>query len=119
MTSINELCEEAYRIGVAHGWYEGGLPNVGERLALIHSEVSEALEFYRDGRDISIMRSDGVPAEFFLRDDGKPDGYWAEIADIAIRVFDHAGAYGVNLEWIIKRKMKFNEDRPYKHGKIV
>lgn len=124
--SINEYCEDAYNTGVDHGWYENGMPNVGERLALIHSEVSEALEFYRDGRDISEMIShkqdplySRMPVEVFVREDGKPDGFWVEIADVVIRCFDMAGAYGVDFESILKRKMEFNKGRQHKHGKIL
>ena len=41
------------------------------------------------------------------------------MAAIAIRLGDFAEAYGVSLEAEIKRKMEFNETRPYKHGKNI
>jgi len=48
---ISELVSRAYTNAVAKGWYEnGGGQNIPERLSLIHSEVSEALECWRDGR---------------------------------------------------------------------
>ena len=121
--SINDYCEKAYKTGVEHGWYENGQPNVGERLMLIVSEIAEAMEFYRDGRDITILREHelrGIPMELFHREsDAKPDGFWIEIADAVIRIFDFAGAYGINLEYLVNHKMGFNDTRPYKHGKIV
>ena len=37
-----------FQIAKAHGWHDGEL-NDGECLALIHSEISEALQALRDG----------------------------------------------------------------------
>ena len=58
MTGINEVAKEIHENAVAHGWWdeERGFPEV---LALIHSEVSEALEEYDDLRN-QIERKGGI-----------------------------------------------------------
>jgi NTP pyrophosphatase (non-canonical NTP hydrolase) len=85
------------------------LKTIPEKLALIHSEVSEALEDYRRG-----------PAYMgeHTTETGKPVGFDSELADIVIRVADLAGALNIDLGGAILRKLEYNRSRPYKHGKV-
>jgi len=71
---------------------------VGTKIALIHSEASEALEGHRKDR----------------MDDHLPDvkQIEAELADVVIRVFDLAGGLGFNLGETIVKKLVFNATRP-------
>lgn len=120
--SINEWVRACHSLSKSKGWYEGqtdrvrdGLDDnhidklkeehIPEKLCLIHSEVSEALEAYREG-DMG----------FRLGKNGKPEGFDAEIADIVIRCFDLAGALDIDLESAIRMKHEFNETRPHRHG---
>lgn len=91
--TINNLCKQAYETAKSKGWHDEER-ETGTLLALIHSEVSEALEADRKGL--------GTFAE--------------ELADICIRVFDLCGARGIDLEAAILQKMEFNKTRPHMHG---
>lgn len=78
------------------------------KLALIHSEVSEALEEARNGKSLQ-ENWQSLPE--------KPEGVPAELADIVIRVFDLAGWLVIDLEAAIVEKLDYNKSRSYKHGK--
>lgn len=71
--------------------------NVGELLALIHSEISEALEAHRKN----------------LMDDKLPHrrGIEVELGDALIRIFDLAGALKLDLAGAVVEKMAYNAQR--------
>jgi NTP pyrophosphatase (non-canonical NTP hydrolase) len=101
MTHLHELQKEAWRIAEEKGFHEGSEEGEDGRsrakiLALIHSEVSEALEADREGDD---------------------ELYAEELADIVIRVLDHAESEGIDLEEEVESKMEINRGREHKHGK--
>lgn len=83
---------------VGHGWYENP-PSIPEKISLIHSEASEALEGYRNG----VL-------------EGEPGCLSEELADVVIRCFDLAAADGLDIIAAIEKKHRKNIDRPYKHG---
>jgi NTP pyrophosphatase (non-canonical NTP hydrolase) len=81
----------------------GGVQNTGEKIALMHSELSEALEADRKN-----LPSDKLP-DF--------SGVEEELADTMIRILDFSAANNLRLMEAIHAKMLFNLTRPYKHGK--
>jgi NTP pyrophosphatase (non-canonical NTP hydrolase) len=93
--TIQQLCEEAFSTAKSKGWHDEPR-EFGTSLALIHAEVSEALEADR--------RHEGI------------NRVTEELADVCIRVFDLCGYYGWDLETAIEKKMEYNKLRTYKHG---
>lgn len=108
--TITELVNAAHANAVEKGWWETERP-IPECLALIHSEVSEALEALRENEDPSFKWVN-------IRKAGKPEGFVVELADAVIRVADLCGRHGLDLEGAIKSKMEFNASRPQRHGKL-
>lgn len=102
--NIKDIMTEAHRNAKEKGFYDGAQPTFGERIALIHSEASEALEAYRDGEEDRISET------------GKPEGITSELADVVIRVCDLAEMLGLPLSEVIAKKMEYNRSRPYRHG---
>lgn len=123
---IAEMAEAAFRNSEAHGFYDGVF-NFGEKIALIHSEASEALEEHRAGNvtttTYEYKQEDGSTIKSLAPTlsgiAGKPVGMLSELADIIIRVGDLAGSMGASeeLEKVVREKMAYNATRPYKHGK--
>lgn len=70
----------------------------GNKLLLIHSEVSEAMEGDRKN-----LMDDKLPHRPMRE---------VELADVIIRVFDTAGGYGLDLAGALIEKMQFNQQRP-------
>ena len=103
---ISDMAIEAFNNSERKGFHKGADNlNIPTKLALIHAEVSEALEDHRDGK-----------IETYFEESGKPCGFAQELADIVIRVGDLAEMMGVDLEKEVVMKMNYNATRPMKHG---
>lgn len=125
---INDLIKAAHQNALSKGWHDEPR-SFGDTIALMHSELSEALEDYRNGKPLNKNWYEYKDPRFgemtFPYPDmtwgkepliGKPCGIPSELADVVIRVFDACGAYGIDLEAAIKEKMAYNATRPHRHG---
>lgn len=100
---LNELAAEVHGIAVEKGWYDTPR-SFPELIALMHSELSEALEAWRE-RDVAITT-----------EGNKPEGYGVEMADCIIRILDCCDYMGIDIDQAITRKIAYNRTRPYRHG---
>ena len=104
---INDMAREIHENAVEHGWWETERP-FGEIIALCHSELSEALEAYRNGEPLIWLKlNDG---------EYKPEGIAVEMIDCIIRILDYLGKEDIDIEYVLEVKHKYNKIRPYKHG---
>jgi NTP pyrophosphatase (non-canonical NTP hydrolase) len=105
-STIPDLIDASWNTAETHGWHttNRGVPEI---IALMHSELSEALEEYRSAKPVT---------EIYFSDTGKPEGFPVELADVLIRIFDACGEHGIDLAQAIELKMIYNETRPYRHG---
>jgi NTP pyrophosphatase (non-canonical NTP hydrolase) len=107
MPNMNDWRDAVYTTALNHGWWDDENPNIPEKIALMHSELSEALEEYRNGDS---------PTGFRLSNTGKPEGFSVELADVIIRVLDLCGHYGIDIEQVLEKKHTYNLTRPHRHG---
>lgn len=121
-TDLTVLAQEVHQNSKDHGFWDilNGLPinleflAIATKIALSHSELSEALEEVRNN----------TPLMYYRKSDGKPEGIIFELVDDIIRDLDLI-AYLLNrsgianrhdINELVKIKHHFNQTRPVMHG---
>jgi hypothetical protein len=94
---LKELIEKSQQIANSKG-FKADWGNAPTYLMLVVTELSEAMQQWRDDHK---------------------DEFKEEIADAFIRLFHLVGDLGLKKEIMrsILDKLKYNETRPYKHGR--
>jgi NTP pyrophosphatase (non-canonical NTP hydrolase) len=102
---FTEIQAQVHNTAVEKGWWSNSLEdrNKGEMIALMHSELSEALEALRHGNP-----PDDKCPEF--------DSVTVELADVLIRMMDYCQAFGHPLAEATAAKIAMNKGRSYRHG---
>ena len=96
--NLCDLQKEAHAIAKEHGWWDQER-TFGDCIALVHSELSEALEAYRVRELVEWTRPGYWPPH--LDSPPKPMGVASELADVVIRVADMAEWYKVGLSFYV------------------
>lgn len=92
--NLNDLAKDNHQNNIEKGWYEPE-PSIPELLCMIHSEVSEVVDAYRNGRD---------------------DEIGEELADIILRTLDLSAYLNIDIHSAVLNKLVYNKTRPYRHG---
>lgn len=116
---LGDAQDRVYAVNEANGWFEDDR-TVGDDIALLHSEVSEMLEAFRDG-GLGDQTRDVAVADFGTGAGGiivvpKPEGFGSEAADVLIRLLDTCKRRGVDLAFEFERKLAYNGTRGHRHG---
>lgn len=94
-----------------------------EKLALIGTEVAEAIEEIRSGRLVTeTYYADDLTTTDKAGPDGKlrkPEGVPSEIADVIIRALDFAGFHNIDIGQAVADKLAYNSTRAFKHGRVM
>lgn len=98
LSVAQDIC---HSLAAHSGWHDNvdysDKREVATKLALVHSEVSEALEGHRKDR-----MDDHLPHR---------EAVEVELADALIRIFDLAGAMGLDLSGAVIEKLAYNQQR--------
>ena len=129
--SLNNLRDRAHSTAVEKGWHEKEVTH-GESIALMHSELSEALEAIRKGKRLTPVK---WPKPIFkavyhsvnyqtpwqeeyqkVFEEEVKDLPGDELADVIIRILDYCGKHQIDIDLHVKAKMLYNTTRSYRHG---
>lgn len=112
--TITELVQQAHDNAVQHGFWDDV-----EEMSFLDPGDEDTRKQYIN-RVISsclmLITSELAEAQQELRH-GHEDKFVVELADAVIRTADLAGFMKIDLENAIIKKMEYNKNRPYRHGK--
>lgn len=134
MSNLNRLARSIHNANKLKG-FDVTTASIGQTLMLVVSELAEALEADRNGKErgmLSVFERDLDCARLKTSDfegDNEncawlknrfettiKDTFEDEIADTFIRLLDLCGGLGIDIEKHIELKLRYNATRSFKHG---
>jgi len=129
---LNEMSKVIYQNNKEKGFWDKER-NIGELLMLVTSELAEALEAHRKGKNANLIsfKSDlyfGDVIDFDIKESDVAffqsifkthikDTFEDEIADTLIRLLDLCGGLCIDIEYHVMAKVDYNKTREKLHGK--
>lgn len=114
----NRWCMYINEWGIRKGWDQNW--DDPEKFMLIVTEIAEAMEEWRVLGGINCSAPEVPFSPFYMtvdeRGNNKPQGVMIELVDAVIRIMHFFGHYGVDMNELLKMKMAYNENRPFRHG---
>ena len=125
---LNEIRDAIHNNSVAKGFWNEPNTNITEKIMLVVTELSEAVEAMRklDVNEliVGIVQCNEIISDFDITGycghnfkEFIKDSVGDEFADSIIRILDLCGRLGIDIEGHIKYKMEYNSTRAHMHGK--
>lgn len=102
---FNELAEKIHKKAIDKGWWEKER-SFGEIIALCHSELTEALEMYRN--DSPLLWYDCNPCDILNDCINMINSHSIELVYCVILIMDYLGKYNVDID-------KFMQENEYEY----
>lgn len=109
LVTLNELADTIHQQAVTNGFHDNPrrLPEI---LMLASSELGEAFEAWRKDNSVETGA---------YYDEGHPEGWGVEIIDCIIVCLDLLAREGVDIDFVMGKKMEYNMTRERLHGKGI
>ena len=130
--NLTEISKSVHEGNIKRGFYDNP-PEFGTIIALIHSELSEALEAHRKKHYANLLYFEkrlaevqgsfqGTDEEFKpvykkLYEEYIKDSIEPEFAGTFIRLMDACGFLNIDIQKFVDYELRYNATRPFKHGK--
>ena len=116
MPTLEEYQKDIVASNTAAGWYED-TRTLGEECALLHSEISEMFEAYRDNEfkpyfhQVGLLgMGSGVMLQGVAPEGVKPEGVGSEVADVFIRLLDACHRLDMPIDEVFEASEAANVD---------
>ena len=115
---LNQYAKFIHETAVKQGYWNEG-HKFHYTMANAIAELCEALSEYRDGNPVLYYRDANGDKTVDIQsahDDDKPYGLGVEIVDTIIWLLDYMHFMGIDIDDVMRRKVRYNATRGYLHG---